>query len=304
MTSSGIILPIINLKDKSTQSRSFWQDAGLRILRDRLTLVALGILVLLTLVCLIGPPIVETVFKVDVNRTRMAERYAPPGPVHLLGTDNLGRDQFIRLLYGGRISLLIAYSASVLSILIGMILGIIAGFYSGWVDDLITWFVNTLSSIPGIFLLLIVATIWSPSPQTFIFVLVIFVWIDTCRLVRGQVLSLKERDYILAARALGSSNGRLMVYHIFPNVLSIVIINLTINAGALILIESGLSFIGLGITPPTPTWGNMLTEARSYFAKGAYLVFWPGMAITLTVLCFYLLGDGLRDALDPHSNRR
>jgi peptide/nickel transport system permease protein len=129
-------------------------------------------------------------------------------------------------------------------------------------------------------------------------------WVPTCRLVRGEVISLRERDYILAARALGAPNRRLMLQHILPNILSTVIVSLTISAGSLILIESGLSFLGLGVQPPTPSWGNMLTDARTYFAKGTYLVIWPGVLIAVTVLFFYILGDGLRDALDPRSARK
>jgi peptide/nickel transport system permease protein len=303
MANAPIALPTIHIAQKRPHSRSFWQDALLHLWRDRLTMAALGALLVLTVACLIGPPIVENVLKVDVNRTKVVDRYKAPNPAHILGTDNLGRDQLIRLLYGGRVSLLIAYSASLMSIGVGVSIGIAAGFYGGLIDDCVIWFINTLSSIPALFLLLIASAIWDTTPLTLIVLLVVFVWVDTCRLVRAEVLSLKEREYITAARALGSPNWRLMLFHILPNVLSIVIINLTINAGALILIESGLSFLGLGIQPPTPTWGNMLTDSRSYFAKGTYLVVWPGMLITVTVLCFYLLGDGLRDALDPRSAR-
>ncbi len=271
--------------------------------RDRLSMTALGMIILLTVLCFLGPPVVENILGVDVSRTDLINRYRPPGEGNLLGTDQLGRDQFIRLLYGGRISLSIAYAASALSIIIGVTVGVLAAFYGGKVDDIIIWFLNTLESVPTIFLLLIAATVWSPSPQVLILILAALGWVGTCRLVRGQVLSLKERDYVLAARAIGASDRRLMISHILPNTLSIVIISLTITAGTLILIESGLSYLGLGVQPPTPTWGNMLTESRSYFVAGTHLVVWPGALITLTVLCFYLVGDGLRDALDPKSVR-
>ncbi|MBN2469318.1 MAG: ABC transporter permease, partial [Anaerolineae bacterium] len=173
----------------------------------------------------------------------------------------------------------------------------------GRVDDIIIWMINTLESIPSIFLLLIVSTIWQPSPYTLIMILGLLGWFSTCRLVRAQVISLKEREYITAARALGGQDVHLLWQHILPNILSVVIISLTINAGGLILVESGLSYLGLGVQPPVPTWGNMLTESRSYFVVGTHLVVWPGLLITLTVLCFYLVGDGLRDALDPRNVR-
>jgi peptide/nickel transport system permease protein len=297
-------MTVVKLTETPARPRSFWRDVLRYVLRDRLTMFALTLLLGLTLACLLGPLIVEAVYKVEPNRTRVTERYLPPGAAHPLGTDNLGRDQLIRLLYGGRISLAIAYSASVMSIAIGLTLGMIAGYYGGRLDDLVIWFTNTLNSIPTIFLLLFASTIWSPSAEVLIVLLAVLSWISTCRLVRGQVLSLRERDYVMAAHAAGTPHWWVMVYHILPNVLSIIITNLTISAGTLILIESGLSFLGLGVQPPTPTWGNMLTESRSYFANGAYLVFWPGTLITLTVLCFYVVGDGLRDALDPRSVRR
>jgi peptide/nickel transport system permease protein len=191
-----------------------------------------------------------------------------------------------------------------MTILIGVALGLIAGYYGGRVDDLITWIVTTLSSVPTLFLLLIAAAFWTPSAELLIVILALLGWVGTCRLVRGEVLSLKEREYVLAARAVGVSNSRLLVNHILSNVLPIVIVTMTIIAGNLILIESGLSFLGVGVQAPTPTWGNMLTDSRSYFNIGTHLVIWPGMLIMVTVLCFYLVGDGLRDALDPRSSWR
>ena len=191
-----------------------------------------------------------------------------------------------------------------MTILIGVALGLIAGYYGGMADDLITWAVTTLSSVPTLFLLLIAAAFWSPSPQLLIIILALVGWVGTCRLVRGEVLSIKEHEYVLAAQAVGVSNFRLLSRHILANILSIVIVTMTIIAGNLILVESGLSFLGVGVQPPTPSWGNMLTDARSYFTVGTHLVIWPGLLIMMTVLCFYLLGDGLRDALDPRSSWR
>jgi peptide/nickel transport system permease protein len=286
----------------SRKVRTLWENALLHILHDHLTMIALGVLLLLTLVCFLGPPLVEDVLKVDSSRTKVVDRFKSPGDDYVLGTDHLGRDQFIRLLYGGRVSLAIAYTASVMSIAIGVTIGIVAGYYGGVVDDAVIWFINTLTSIPQIFLLLIASTIWSPAPEVLIVILGLLGWVGTCRLVRGEVMSLKEREYVVAARAIGAPVWRLMWNHIFPNVLSIVIISLAIDAGVLILVESGLSFLGLGVQPPTPTWGNMLTDSRSYFVTGPHLVVLPGVLITITVLCFYLIGDGFRDALDPRSH--
>jgi peptide/nickel transport system permease protein len=288
------------LDDIKHDSRSFWIDAIVYLLRDRLSIAAISILTLLTLICIIGPPFVENQLGVDVTRIRVGDRFiSPMAEGHLLGTDEYGRDQLIRLLYGGRISLAIAYSASFMIIFIGVTSGLISGFYGGIPDDIITWIVNTLSSMPPLFILLIVSALWSPSPEILVIILALLGWFGTCRLVRGEVLSLKERDYILAAKALGASDFRLIFIHIFPNVLSLVIVTGSIIAGNLILLESGLSYLGLGVQPPTPTWGNMLTDARNFLVTGVHLIIWPGVLIMITVLCFYLIGDGLRDALDP-----
>jgi peptide/nickel transport system permease protein len=283
------------------RARSLWQDAISHFLRDRLTISAAIILALLTAVCYLVPPIIENVLKIDANRTNTPESFLPMGVEnHILGTDHLGRDQLIRLLYGGRVSLAIAYLSSLLIVLIGVGLGLLAGFYGSWIDDVITWLINTLNAIPPIFLFLVIAALWQPSVEWLIVILALIGWVGTSRLVRAEVLTLKERDYVLAARALGASNARLLLQHIFPNLMSIVIVTGSIIAGNLILVEAGLSYLGVGVQPPTPTWGNMLTDSRTYFVQGTHLVVWPGLLILVTVMCFYLVGDGLRDALDPH----
>ncbi len=282
------------------QARSFWRDAFVFILRDRLTIFAVGVLLLATLICSLSPVVLERVFNLEVNATSIPDRFKLPGEDgYALGTDQFGRDQLLRLIYGGRVSLTIAYLASTLTVFIGITLGLLAGYYGRQLDDLISWGINTLSAIPPLFLLLIAAAVWEPSTEVLIVVLAALGWVGTSRLVRGEVLSLKERDYVLAARALGASDFRILVYHILPNVFSIVMVTMTIIAGNLILIESGLSYLGMGIQPPTPTWGNMLTDSRSYLVTGVHLIFMPGILIMVTVLCFYLVGDGLRDALDP-----
>jgi peptide/nickel transport system permease protein len=277
----------------------FWQRALQRLLHDRLTLLALFGLALLAVLCVFAPPLIEQVLQIDATRTSVADRYTPPGPEHPLGTDNVGRDQLLRLLYGGRISLAIALFSSILTIVIGIASGLAAGYYGGKVDAVLRWIISTLDSIPAFFLLIVVTTIWSPGPETLIVLLAFLGWSATARLVRGEVLALRERDYVLAAQALGAQGWRVMANHLLPNLFPIVIVSLTINAGSLILVESGLSFLGLGIQPPTPTWGNMLTEARAHFYRGTYLIVYPGIMIAITVLCLYLSGDGLRDALDP-----
>ena len=304
-TPSDAPASIVHLQGVNSQpARSLWHNAFRQLLHDRLTLAALITLLLLTGVCALGPPVIENGLKIDVNRTNTRDSFLAPGlQGHLLGTDYLGRDQLIRLMYGGRVSLAIAYLSSIMIILIGVSLGLLAGFYGGRVDDIIAWLINTLSSIPPLFLFLVVAALWQPSVEVLVLILALLGWVGTSRLVRGEVLTLKERDYVLAAQALGATNRRLLLHHIFPNLMSIVIVTGTIIAGNLILLESGLSYLGVGVQPPTPTWGNMLTDSRTYFVQGVHLILWPGVLILITVMCFYLIGDGLRDALDPHHSR-
>lgn len=299
MGSEAKIAELSQLEDRP-RSRSFWRDAFQFILRDRLTMLAIGVLLVFTIICTLMPVVIEQVFELDVNSTSIPNRFRQPGQAgYLLGSDQLGRDQLLRLIYGGRVSLTIAYLASTLTVFIGITLGLLAGYYGRGIDDAISWAINTLSAIPPLFLLLIASAVWEPSTEVLVVVLAALGWVGTSRLVRGEVLSLKERDYVLAARALGASDLRILISHILPNVFSIVMVTMTIIAGNLILIESGLSYLGVGIQPPTPTWGNMLTDSRSYFVTGVHLVFTPGILIMITVLCFYLVGDGLRDALDP-----
>lgn len=303
MTTGPVKLGVVE-SEREYHIRGFWENAARHVLHDRLTMAALIVLVVFTALAFAGPPIAEGILGVDPRSTDVTRRFLPPGEGNLLGTDHLGRDQFIRLLYGGRVSLGIAYTASVMSITIGVVVGIVAGYYGGIVDDLIIWVISTISSVPTIFLLLILTSVFSSSPEVLIMILGLLGWLGAARLVRGEVLSARQRDYVIAAQAVGAKTWHIMFRHIFPNVLSIVIILLALDAGALILTESGLSFIGLGVQPPIPTWGNMLTDSQEYFTDGPHLVIWPGLAITITVLCFYLVGDGLRDALDPRSERK
>lgn len=282
------------LKGKSHLSRA--KD---RLLRDRLTLIALGVVALLAFMCFVVGPVISSVSGVTYYTESLSTTFRPPNEVNILGTDEQGRDHFIRLLYGGQVSLGIAFISAFLSLGIGVSLGILTGFYGGIVDDILMWFITTLNSIPQLFLLLIVNAVLNPGPFGLILILGLLGWTGTMRLVRGETFALREREYIIAARAMGASDRRIMFQHIMPNLISIVVITLAIDIGILILIESGLSFLGFGIQPPTPSWGNMLTNAQNYFRKAPHLVFMPGILITITVLCLYVIGDGVRDALDP-----
>jgi peptide/nickel transport system permease protein len=270
-----------------------------RLRRDKLTLVALSIVVLLTLSAIFAPTL-ASLLGVSFTRTDTSSTFLPPlSPGHLLGTDDLGRDHLARLLYAGQVSLGVGFISAVLSLTIGVSLGIFTGYYGGIVDDFVNWVIATLTSIPYLFLLIIVSAVLQPTALTLILVLGFLGWTTTTRLVRGETLSLREREYILSARASGASPLRIMFIHILPNLVSLIIITLAIDIGSLILAEAGLSFLGLGVKPPTPSWGNMLSNAQTYFTRGVWLVVAPGLLIFITVLCLYIIGDGLRDAFDP-----
>jgi peptide/nickel transport system permease protein len=244
----------------------------------------------------------DNVFHYGVTRQDLANSYRPPelgNPARWLGTDNLGRSQVVRLLYGARVSLAVGFCAALINLSIGLTLGLAAGYLRGAVDDVVQFVVTTLNAIPTIFLLLIVAVLFSPGPSSLILVLGLLSWQSIALFVRGQSLSIRERDFVTAGRVIGASSLRIMVGHVLPNVLPLVFILSAIDVGGLILAESALSFLGLGISPPTPSWGNMLTNAAADLSRGPWLVYGPGAAIFLTVLCLYLLGDGVRDALDP-----
>lgn len=244
----------------------------------------------------------NSVFHYGFTRQDLLNGYTPPTlsePAFWLGTDNLGRSQIVRLLYGGRVSLSIGLGAAIVNLTIGVVLGLAAGYQRGWVDDIVQFVVNTLLSIPTIPLLLIVAVLFSPGPVALVGILGLLRWPNATLFVRGQTLSLREREFVTAARVAGASGVRIVAQHVLPNVLPLVIVLTAIDVGTLILVESALSFLGLGVSPPTPSWGNMLTTAAQDLSRGPWLVYAPGGAIFLTVLCLYLLGDGLRDALDP-----
>jgi len=281
------------------RSKSLTQLALIRLRNDKLTLFALSVIFFLALLS-VAAPIVTGLLNVDPNTTdAAASKFLPVGAEgHLLGTDNLGRDHLARLLYAGQVSLLIGFLSGFLSLAIGVTLGIVTGYFGGLIDDIINWIITTLNSIPGLVLLIVISAVFSPGPVTLILVLAFLTWTATTRLVRGETLSIRSREYIVSAKALGASNIRIMLVHILPNVFSLTIVTLAINIGNVILIESALSFLGLGVQAPTATWGNMLSKSRE-FLNQPHLVLFPGTLITIVVLCLYIIGDGLRDAFDP-----
>jgi peptide/nickel transport system permease protein len=217
-----------------------------------------------------------------------------------LGFDHIGRDQLSRLIYGSRIALTVGLLATAISVVIGVTVGAAAGYFGGWVDTVLSRLVDTVMAFPLFALLVVLAAVLGPSLITVVIVIGATVWAQYARVVRADVLSLRERDFILAARAVGATSGRIIARHMLPNILGPVIVIASLYVGVIIILESALSFIGLGVQPPTPSWGVMLNDARPFIRQFPHMAIPPGVMITLTVLAFNLMGDGLRDALDPH----
>lgn len=224
-----------------------------------------------------------------------------PSAEHWMGTDGLGRDVLSRMLFGGQISLLVGLVAVGISTAIGIVLGALAGFYRGWVDTLIMRLVDIMLSIPSFFLILAVIAFLTPSIINIMIVIGLTSWMGVTRLVRAEFLSLREREFIMASRTLGAKDMRLIFTHLLPNSLTPIIVSAVLGVASAVLMESGLSFLGLGVQPPQASWGNILTDGKEYIQFAWWLSLFPGLAILVTVLGYNLLGEGLRDALDPRS---
>jgi peptide/nickel transport system permease protein len=227
----------------------------------------------------------------------------PPSSSHWFGTDDLGRDVLTRVIYGARISLLVGFVAVGIYVVIGTILGLIAGYYSGRIDNILMRFTDIMLCFPTFFLILAVIAFRGQSIWYIMIIIGLTGWMGIGRLVRAEVLSIRELDYVMAVRAMGASDMRIIFRHILPNAMSPVLVSATLGVAGAILTESALSFLGIGVPPPTPSWGNILTSGKDYIEFAWWLTLYPGLAITVTVLAYYLVGEGVRDALDPRLNR-
>ena len=266
-----------------------------RILKNKPAVFGLSFILLIFIVAIIAPIIAPyDPYKIDVYHV-----LEPPSKEHIFGTDELGRDVFSRIIYGARVSLKVGFIAMGIAILTGTVLGAIAGYYAGFIDTLIMRIVDVMLAFPTLFLILAVVAVLEPSIYIIMVVIGLTGWMDVARLVRAEVLSIKEREFVLAARAMGASSVRIIFRHILPNAIYPVIVAATFSVGGAILIESGLSFLGLGVQPPEPSWGGILSVGKDYITVAWWMSFFPGIAIFITVLSFNLLGEALRDAMDP-----
>jgi ABC-type dipeptide/oligopeptide/nickel transport system permease subunit len=270
-------------------------DVWRRFRQNKLAMIGLVFIVVLILVAVFAPLIAPYG---PAERTPGAFR-EPPSTAHWFGTDTIGLDVFSRVIYGARISLRVGIIATFMTVVIGLILGAVAGYFGGKTDGFIMRITDVFLAIPYIILAVSIATLFGKSVNSVILVLGLTGWLGLCRIVRASFLSLNRLEYVEAARSLGFGHSRIIFRHMLPNALQPVIVYATIEVGTIILAEAALSFLGVGPTPPTPAWGLMVSEAKSTLAVAPHMLFFPGMAIFLTVLAFVFVGDGLRDALDP-----
>ena len=287
------------LLEPAPQPRS-WRTVR-RFARNKLAVAGLVVIIVLYLSAIFAPVLIRYPY----DELHSGVRNTPPSATYWLGTDRNGRDVYSRLIWGGRISMAAGFASVVIIMTIGVVLGALAGFFGGIIDQALMRFTDILLSIPLILLLITAASLFQPGLRTTIIVIGLASWPGTARLVRGQFMALKEQEYVTAARSIGASSARIMFRHLFPNTLPIIIVQATIWLSYAILLEASLSYLGLGVVIPTPSWGNMLQDGQREMLSGAWwLTFFPGMAIFLTVLSFNLVGDGLRDALDPRHGHR
>lgn len=290
--------------DSSAQAVSAAQNVWKRFRRHRGALVGMVIFGILALMCLLAP-----LSPYDPAKSNLSVRFEPPSASHWLGTDALGRDLFTRILYGGRISLSVGLIAAAISLLIGVPVGALAGYYGGTLDTVLMRITDAFLSLPSFLVLILLAAILRevelPLFQrnnvfTISFVIGILSWMTFARLVRAAFLTLRELDYVSAARALGSSDSRIILGHILPNGIGVIIVEATLQLGYAIIQEAGLSFLSFGIQQPTPSWGNLISAAQDHFIKYPWLAIFPGLMIFLTIISVNYIGDGLRDAFDPY----
>ncbi len=265
----------------------------------RLGSAAAAVLALTVLLALVGP----LVWSIPPEATNPAQGLLGPGPAHPLGTDELGRDVLSRLLHGSRVTLLVGVAAMLAAVVIGVVVGGTAGFNGGWIDAILMRFTDAMLAVPAFFFILVVITVLGASVATLILVIGALSWMPVARVVYGETLRWKAADFVVAAQSLGVAGPRLLVGHILPQAIPSLVVSATLGVAFAILTESALSYLGLGVQPPLPSWGNMLQRAQQYVFTAPALALYPGLAITVVVLSFNFLGDSLRDALDPRHRR-
>lgn len=290
----------VSQEEKKTETivrptMSYWKDVWRRLKLNKLAMAGLIFVIFITLIAILGPMFSRyNYYSQDLNIANL-----PPSSAHWFGTDKFGRDIFVRILYGARISLTVGYVASILNIIIGIIYGGIAGYFGGKVDNIMMRIVDILYSIPMTIYVILFMVVFGAGLKSIIIALAVAFWLTMARIVRGEIMSLKQQEFVLAAKTLGASSARILFKHLIPNCLGPIIVTLTLSVPDAIFTESFLSFIGLGVSAPMASWGTLASDALDGFQLYPLQLFFPSIAICLTMLAFNLLGDGLRDSLDP-----
>jgi peptide/nickel transport system permease protein len=294
---------------EAIEGRSPWRLALARVRSDRVAVVAVGMVLLMVLIAIFAPVLATLVghgptdANLDTGTDASGQPLGPGSSGYILGTDNLGRDIFVRLAYGARISLVVGVLATAIATLAGVIVGLVAGYYGGWIDTLLARLMDVVLSFPYVLFAIALVSVVGPSLPLTIVVIAFFSWAAIGRIVRGQALSQKEKEYVEAAHSLGAGNLRIMFVDILPNLIAPVIVLATLLIPAAIVFEATLSYLGVGVVPPTPSWGNMLADAQGTGYGAWWFWFFPMLFLLITTLGFNLLGDSVRDALDPRAER-
>ena len=296
---------------RKSQSRGFFLAGFLRFLSAPLNVVSLVVFLIIAAICYSSGFIASNFIHQErdtIDFNLLSQGFQPPvGPGiagHILGTDDLGRDLLVRVLYGGQVSITVGLLAAIFSVFVGTTMGLIAGYFGGKIDDAINAVVQIIFNVPSLFLLIILSLFFKPDILSLSIIIGFLSWPGGTRQIRGQVLSLRNREYVDAARVMGASNLRILLKHILPNVVSTMLVVAGFDIVGAMLTESGLSYLGFGISVPIPSWGNMLSDSQLFFTTAPWMVYSPAIAFFITVLCVYLIADGLRDAFDPRLRER
>jgi ABC-type dipeptide/oligopeptide/nickel transport system permease subunit len=308
MAELGLLVGPEATSGAGVSARSPWRLSVERLRRDRMAMITAGIIVLIVALA-VGAPLISMLVGHppdmqyrDIGLTPDGLP-VPPNGTFWLGTDDLGRDLMVRIAYGARISLVVSVVSTAATVLLGTLVGIAAGYYGGVVDTILSWLIDLILSFPFLLLVIALVSLTGPSLTLLVGVIALFGWSSVARVVRGQTLSLRQREFVEAALSLGASDLRLMALDILPNVLAPIIVYTSLLIPSFVVLESTLSFLGLGVPPPTPTWGGMLSDSVTYYRQAWWYVVFPGLALLTTTLAFNLFGDSIRDAFDPRADR-
>ncbi|AUO06186.1 peptide ABC transporter permease [Paenibacillus jamilae] len=280
-------------------NRSKWRNIGIELMTSKMGAIALILLIIFSL-----GAIFAFLSPQDPNKLNVLERLQPPGGAHWFGTDDYGRDYFTRALYGGRVSLLVGFASMIIATSIGAVVGIVSGYFGGWIDNLLMRILELIMSIPSFLVILLLSVFLKPGVGNIIVIIALLMWMNIARVVRAETMTLREREYVLYAKASGQSTFGIISKHIVPNLIPVIIVGATNNIASAIMMESSLSFLGFGVQLPNATWGSMLNNAQGYIAQAPYMALFPGLLILLTVLSFNVLGDVLRVGFEPKLVKR